>query len=52
MVIGQNEAQFLRQQAATLRTIAEQCAAHVRTELLELVEDLERRAEQIETRGN
>jgi hypothetical protein len=51
MVIGQNEAQFLRQQAASLRTIAEQCVAHIRTELLELAEDLEQRAEQIESRG-
>jgi hypothetical protein len=52
MVIGQNDAHFLRQQAASLRTVAERCAAPIRAELLALAEDLERRAEQIEGRGN
>jgi hypothetical protein len=51
MVIGQNEAQFLRQQAASLKTIAERCAAHIRAELLELAEDLENRATQVEKRA-
>ncbi|HKT17011.1 MAG TPA: hypothetical protein VJR47_03145 [Stellaceae bacterium] len=44
MVIGQNEAAFLRQQAERLRMLAEGCSSALRAELLTIAADFERRA--------
>jgi hypothetical protein len=52
MVIGQNDAQFLRQQAASLRALAVRCTAAIRAELIALAQELEQRAETIEKKDD
>ena len=44
MVIGQNEAEFLRAHAARMRLLAEGCTKTLGEELLALAADFERRA--------
>jgi len=48
MVIGQNEAEFLRQQAERLRLLAQGCIPSLRDELLAIAADFERRAHLLE----
>jgi len=48
MVIGQNEAEFLRAQAARLRSLATGCTQPLGDELLAIADDFERRAHLIE----
>jgi hypothetical protein len=48
MVIGQNEAEFLRTQAARLRILAKGCTQSLGDELLAIADDFERRALLIE----
>ena len=48
MVIGQNEAEFLRTQAARLRVLAKGCTQPLGDELLAIADDLERRAHLID----
>jgi hypothetical protein len=50
MVIGQNEAEFLRAQAARLRVLAKGCTQPLGDELLAIADDFERRAHLIDDR--
>jgi hypothetical protein len=52
VVIGENDAHFLRQQATQIRLIAQKCLPHIRDELLSIAEGCERRARLIEEKGD
>jgi hypothetical protein len=52
MVIGQNDSQFLRQQAANLRVLAERCTVAIRAELIALAQELEQRADVVEKKDS
>jgi hypothetical protein len=52
VVIDQNESHFLRQQAARIRAVAQNCTRSVSEELLAMARELDQRAREIEGKAD